>query len=402
MAMQQQYKIGLATATIMCMNAMIGAGIFTTPAKLALSVGPAGIITYVFVIVAVLFMALSLARVAELYPQEGSFYVYAKAWGGHTVGVLAAGAYVLGVLIALSLITQLAAGYLHAFFPEVSVNTIGVVLVGIIVGLNVVGVRFVQVGQIILLSCTLFALLATTVLGLAHARADNLVPFMPQGWSSLASAVPAAIFAFFGFESATSLFSMVKNPERTVPRALTYSILIVGAVYLAFIASVILAIPREEFINARMPLSEAIMKLFPQYSWLAKAIGIAIITAFLGVLQSMMYSVSALAFSFFKLLRNKYAQAITRAPYGFQALIVAVGLCVLLNFFALKSIDLFFNLTALCVVFAYASAIMVLVVNKHDKTTGQKVVTFLGLATAGVTFIIALMGLVQELGKSWI
>lgn len=394
------YKIGLATATIICMNAMIGAGIFTTPAKLALSVGPAGIITYLFVIAAVLCMALSLARVAELYPQEGSFYIYAKAWGGHFMGVLAAGAYVIGVLIALSLISQLAASYLHNFFPNVSVTTIGVTLLSAIVALNVIGVRFVQVGQIVLLCCTLFALLATTVLGLTHAQSANLVPFIPKGWGSLLNAVPAAIFAFFGFESATSLFSMVKNPERNVPRALTSSILIVGTIYLAFIASVIIAIPSNIFTSPRMPLSDAIVKLFPHYTWLAKAIGIAIITAFLGVLQSMTYSVSALAFSFFKLLKNRFAQAIVKSSYGFQAVIIGVGLCVLINFFTIKSIDLFFNLTAVGIVFAFAASILALVLNKHDKTAGQKASTFLGLATAAVIFIIALNGLIQELIKT--
>ncbi len=393
-------KIGLLTATIICMNSMIGAGIFTTPAQLALTAGPAGIITYLFVIAAVLFMALSLARVSALYPQEGSFYVYAKAWGGHTMGVLAAGSYVVGVLIALSLITQLAAGYLHELVPALSVNMWGIVLVSSIVGLNVIGVRMVQVGQFILLGCTLFALLGTTVLGLTHINWSNLTPFMPSGWSSLAGAVPTAIFAFFGFESAASLFSVVKNPERNVPRALTYSILAVGAIYLAFISSIILSIPKEAFTNARMPISEAIIKLFPQYAWLAKAIGIAILTGFLGVLQSMMYSVSALAFSFFKLLHNKYARAITRSEYGFQAIIVGVGALVLLNFFTIKSLGLFFNLTAVGVVFAYASSIVTLWLKGHDKTIGQKITTFLGLATAAGIFIIAFNGLLGELLKS--
>lgn len=394
------HKIGLVTATIICMNSMIGAGIFTTPAKLALSAGPAGIITYIFVIAAVLFMALSLARVAALYPQEGSFYVYAKAWGGHTVGIIAAGAYVVGVLIALSLITQLTAGYLHELVPALSINMWGILVVSAIVGLNIIGVKMVQVGQIILLGCTLFALLGTTVLGLTHIKLSNLAPFMPMGWGSLADAVPAAIFAFFGFESAASLFSVVKSPERNVPRALTYSILAVGIVYLAFVSSIILAIPREEFTSARMPISEAIVKLFPHYAWLAKAIGIAILTAFLGVLQSMTYSVSALAFSFFKLLHNNYARVITRSEYGFQAIVVSVGLCVLLNFFAIKSLDLFFNLTAVGVVFAYASSIITLLIKGHDKTVGQKVTTFLGLATAAATFIIAFNGVLGELFKS--
>ena len=67
-------KIGVATATIVGMNAMIGAGIFTAPAAIGSFVGPAGIIAYIFVIIAVWFIAQSLSRVAARFPQEGSFY----------------------------------------------------------------------------------------------------------------------------------------------------------------------------------------------------------------------------------------------------------------------------------------------------------------------------------------
>ncbi len=74
MSTNQTQKIGLAVATIVGMNAMIGAGIFAVPAALASHVGPAGIITYAFVILAVWFMGSSIARLAQLFPQEGSFY----------------------------------------------------------------------------------------------------------------------------------------------------------------------------------------------------------------------------------------------------------------------------------------------------------------------------------------
>ena len=81
-------KIGLWTAVIVGANAMIGAGIFTIPIALQAQTGPIGLLTFAFVIVAVLCLALSFSRVAALYPSEGSFYIYAKQWGGHTVGLM--------------------------------------------------------------------------------------------------------------------------------------------------------------------------------------------------------------------------------------------------------------------------------------------------------------------------
>lgn len=392
-------KIGLVSATIICMNAMIGAGIFTTPAKLATSVGPAGIITYLFVIIAVLFMAISLSKVAQSYPQEGSFYTYTKQWGGHFIGTLAAGAYVLGVVIALGLLAQIASQYFHDFIPWLSPQTIGFILIFIIVGLNAAGIKIIRTGQIFLLTCTLFALFSTIILCLFNADTANLTPFMPYGFSSLASATSTAIFAFFGFESAASLYSIVKKPEQNVPRALTISLLIVGTIYLTFIGSIILAIPAPAFTSPRIPLSEVISSVFPHYSWLSQIIGFAILTAICGVLQSMSYSASTLAFSFLKLLDHNWSKTITKAKNGFQIIVFIVGIFIIFNFFAVKSMGLFFNFTALFIVFAFACSILTLVIKKHDKTIGQKIITGGGLITAGIIFLNALYGILEEILK---
>jgi amino acid transporter len=388
-------KIGLLTATIMSINAMIGAGIFTTPARLAHSVGPAGIITYILVIIAVLFMALSLARVAELYPQEGSFYTYTKQWGGHFMGLLAAGSYIAGVTIALGLLTQIASYNIQEYIPFLSKTVIGGIVIALITLLNISGVRLMQAGQYILLGCTLFALLATTAIGFAHAHISAITPFMPQGFSSVLKASSTAIFAFFGFESATSLFSIVKNPERTVPRALIYSILTVGAIYVAFISSILLSIPAVYFTTERTSIAKALTTLFPQYAWLGHAIGIAIITALLGVLQSMLYSVSTLIFSFFKLLHNPTITQFIQRKESFSIIVLALGFSIFCNFIAISSMDMFFNLTALLIVFAYATSIMTLLLVKNTSSLQQKIIALLGLATAGFIFTSALMSIIS-------
>ena len=99
--MHSSQKIGLTTATIIGMNAMIGAGIFSTPTKLLSYVGPAGILAYLFVVIAVWFMASSFARLGQLFPTEGSFYTYARQWGGHSMGLVSSGSYILGIVIAI-------------------------------------------------------------------------------------------------------------------------------------------------------------------------------------------------------------------------------------------------------------------------------------------------------------
>src|SRR5580704_13324979 len=102
------HKIGLWTAIIIGMNSIIGSGIFSLTSLLGSKVGPAGIITFAFAFAAVWFIAQSFARVAFLFPQEGSFYTYTKQWAGHSMGMLAASAYILGLLIAMGLLNTIA------------------------------------------------------------------------------------------------------------------------------------------------------------------------------------------------------------------------------------------------------------------------------------------------------
>ena len=78
MAQESPKKLSLLVATMIGLNTMIGAGIFTLPSKLGALAGPAGLLTFMIAFIAVWFIAQSFARAAYLFPQEGSFYIYAK------------------------------------------------------------------------------------------------------------------------------------------------------------------------------------------------------------------------------------------------------------------------------------------------------------------------------------
>lgn len=386
-------KIGLLGAVIISLNAMIGAGIFTLPAKLALTAGPAGIISYLVVVALILCMALSIARTASLYPQEGAFYTYASKWGGHFMGLVAAGAFVLGSITAIGLVLQIAAKYLSNF-TGLPPTILGITLLGAITVINLVGSKILQAGQTFLLGCTIFALISTTVICFLNADFNNLTPFMPNGVSSLIEIIPAISFAFFGFESAVSLFSIVKNPEKTVPQALVMSILVVGSIYFLFISSIILAINPAHFTSANMPLSEALLSAFkgnPIAGILAKGIGISILTALIGVIQSIAFSASSLSYSLFKKL--DISKQIHLSKNFFIVLISLAGLVV---FLSTNNIGLFFNLVAIFYVFAYICAIVTPIFTGELHTTKQKVITYLGLLAALVILVSAILSIIKS------
>ncbi len=389
MAQENVSKIGVVTATIIGMNAMIGAGIFTAPAAIGSFVGPAGIVAYVFVIIAVWFIAQSLARVAARFPQEGSFYTYAKQWGGHIVGSIAGYSYLIGLLVAMGLLAQVAGFFLDHFFPTVSSSTLGLIALCSLVVLNMFGVVLSELGQQILIVTTTFPLIITTIMCFTKADLSNLTPFAPYGMRNLLQAAPAVLFGFFGFECASSLFTIVKDPQRNVPRALTYSIAIVGSMYLLLVTSIILSTPLALFTSPLIPLPIVLRDVFPNNPWILTTIHISMLSAVLGTIHSMIWSSSALLVSLLK-----QANKIHLNP---RAAVLIIGFFIFSSFVFLKNINLFFALTSIFIITAYVLSIITLFTIKEERKGINGMITVGGILAAGVIFYFAVEGLIQQL-----
>jgi amino acid transporter len=398
MAQTDSNKISLATATIIGMNAMIGAGIFAAPAAVAAHAGPAGILACIFVVFSVWFMANAMARLAYLFPQEGSFYLYAKQWSGHLGGMIAVSAYFVGLLIALGLLCHMGGFYLQPFFPSMSANTLGLVVLAAFILLNLYGVTCSQLGQQILICCTVFPLLATTIACLSKADWHNLIPFAPHGLGNIMKATRVVIFSFFGFECASSLFNIVKEPIKNVPRALTYSIIIVGTIYTLFIGSIILATPASFFVDQNVRASEILAYLFPGNSWILHLVDISILSAIFGTIHSMIWACSNLLTTIVKHVQNKRVAAFVNAgKFKDYHAVLFVGFWILMSYLLLENINLFFYFTAIFLVFSFVMSMITLLTIPSEWKNHQNIKTIFGIITATAIFLFAIEGVVCEL-----
>ena len=292
----------------------------------------------------------------------------------------------------MGLLAQMAGSYLHPFFPALSTQTLGVVTLGILVALNMFGVVLSQTGQHILIVTTLFPLLVTTIMCFFKADLSNLTPFAPYGFTNVFKATRVVVFGFFGFECAASLFNIVRNPERNVPRALTYSIIIVGLVYILFVASLILSTPLHYFADPRTPLSDTLKFIFPNNPWILTTVHIAILSAIIGTIHSMIWSSSALLISVVKKVKKDVALT---QPIA----VLIVGVCILTSCIALENLNLFFSIVATCIVSAYLMSMITLLTIKREWQSGQNIQTLLGVTTASIILFFALEGVVSELSK---
>lgn len=395
--MPTSQKIGLTTATVIGINSMIGAGIFTAPAALAYFVGPAGIITYFFVILAVWCMALSFARLAQLYPSEDSFYTYAYQWGGHAAGLFSSGMYIIGVMIAMGLVAQLEGRYLHEYFPSVTANLLGILAVMGIVMLNIVGGSIARAGQFITLCCTVGPIALITLLCFSKASVSNLTPFAPYGLTNIFRAAQMVIFGFFGFESTTTIARDIQNPERNVPRALTYAIMFISLVYFLFILSIMLAIPAATFIDPAMPVTQPLMNLFPDYVWIINIIHFAITSAFLGVLNAMLWATAALFLSLTKRAHSPIIKKLHATEYlTHKTSVLFLGLLIIFAYSAFKNIALFFSLTSIFIITGYITALITLVIDPKARKNSLAQ-TVIGIGTALLIAGFAIEGTITQI-----
>ena len=393
-------KIGVATATIVGMNAMIGSGIFTAPSAMAAHVGPAGIIAYFFVVVAVWCMASSIARLASLFPEEGSFYTYTKQWAGHKGGLFAVTLYFIGLLIAMGLLSKVAGIYLSPLFPSFTEYQLGLITLFLLIILNMFGVVLSELGQQILIVCTIFPLIATIILCFSKASLANLFPFAPYGITNVLKATKIVIFGFFGFECASSLFTIVKDPGKNVPRALTYSITLVGILYTLFIASIILSTPLTYFESPSQRISDILLIAFPQHTWLVHLIHFSILSAIIGTIHSMIWSSSSLLLLITKKLQSSIAKKIYAMHIITQkSSVLFVGTAIFVSYITLQNPDLFFAITATCIITAYIMSIITLLTLKEKRISSETIQIILGIITATIILVFAVEGLGEEVIK---
>ena len=386
-----KHSLSLSMAIIIGVNSIVGASIFLAPAALQVIAGPAALMTYGLVSIAALCMGLALARVAQLYPEKGVFYSYAKIWGGHTWGVIAMGSYTTGLVIALGLLARVTGSYLSLYIPCINPLYLSLGLIALVVAANLAGAKIAKTGQIILMVLTYIPLIIIMVLCFLKTDLNNLIPFVPYGWMSIFKAIPVVIFGFFGFEAIPSLCTEIENPEKNVPKALTWTIIAVGITYITFASSIFVGIPRILFTDASTSLATVLVALYPHATWLVNLIEWAIIITITGTLHAMIWSLGTLTVNTSDFIYHN-TKKISQ-----QTALLAIGSAVAGCCILFKNIGLMFDLTALGIVIAYATAMIPLLTERKGRSAYQIMIASLGLLTAILIFMCGLTGVFNKI-----
>ena len=259
--------LGLFDSTMLVAGSMIGSGIFIVSADIARQVGSPLLVLLVWALTGLLTIiaALSYGELAGLFPQAGGQYVYLRESFGRMSGFLYG--WTLFTVIQTGTIAAVAmafAKYTSVFLPSVSeknvlidlglwghtINGAQVFAIISILMLTAINARGVNLGKLIQNTFTTTKIVSVVAIALAGllvgwgsgAFDGNLgsittsqvpAPSSSMPWlAMIAVAMVGSVFSSDAWNNITFAAAEVKDPQRTIPRALVGGVLLVTALYI--------------------------------------------------------------------------------------------------------------------------------------------------------------------------
>jgi len=251
-------ELTLGSATALVVGEVIAVGIFLTPAQMAKSLGSPLLVILVWLAMGL--MALSGAfcygELAARYPRTGGGYVYLREAYGPRVGFLYG--WKCFLVMDPGLTAALAVGMASYVGYIVQLSAVGTkaVAIGAVVALAVANIHGVLLGARLLRSLAVLKIVSLCfiilwgVLG-GFGEWGNLSPFAHQRPGSaplltgVAGAMLAGFFSFGGWWDLSKMGGEVRDPQRSLPRAIAFGVCIVTLLYVATSVAFMYLVPLE-------------------------------------------------------------------------------------------------------------------------------------------------------------
>jgi APA family basic amino acid/polyamine antiporter len=263
-------QLGVWSAAAVVMGSMIGSGIFRVPSTAAAATGTvaAMMLTWVLGGLVAVSGALAVAEVAALFPRAGGLYVYLHEAYGPLPAFLF-GWLILIISPASTAAVALAFGeYLGRLVSLTPVQVrLAAVAASLVLGAaNYRSVRYGAAIQNLLTSTKVLAIAALTI-------AAFVVPATTPGgqvgsttlargtWGGFGLGLVAVLFAYNGWQDATCIAGEIRDPRRSLPRALIGGTLTVTAIYLAANAAYLHVLPMATIAASRLVAADVALRL---------------------------------------------------------------------------------------------------------------------------------------------
>jgi APA family basic amino acid/polyamine antiporter len=271
-SVQYAAKLGTFSGTMLVVGGIIGAGIFLSPAVVAQRVGTAPLTLGAWGLGAVVAIigGFVYAELGARRPQAGGTYVDLRdAYGTFPAFMYGWALFLIMATGAMAAVAMTGSNYLAELMGlgAGAGRPIAIALIVVLTGLNVLGVSIgATTGNILtVLKLAAIALLVFAALALApRYPAPTAVleaPLVaPASWTQLVvtmgGALVPVLFSFGGWQQTNAVAEELVDPQRTLPRALVFGVLIVAATYLLVNVAYLRALGLEGLAASRAPAAD--------------------------------------------------------------------------------------------------------------------------------------------------
>ena len=386
MTAEHPRALGFWRSWAIVVGSIIGSAIFMMPAVLA-PYGGLGLVSWAAAALGAILVALTFASLARRITRPGGPYAYARAGFGDFVGFLIAWGYWISICAAGATVAIGFTAYLGALCSAVGANpflsvAIGLGVVWILVGINLLGAREVGILGLVTTILKLLPLVVIGIVGLLFVDRGTLPPMNPSTSGSLqvfGSVFALTFWTFLGMEAITIPSADVIAPERTLPRAVVAGVLTVAAIYLLVGFVAMGTVPAAELQASSSPLADVGRRMAGSWGGIAVAVG-ALISTF-GCLNAVLLASSHTAAAAARdgLFPRPLARMTSRHSPGVSLGVSAVMISALLIMNqtrglvgAYRFILLISTLTSVVPYAFSAMAALVLDVHDHQQPAGRR------------------------------
>jgi basic amino acid/polyamine antiporter, APA family len=338
-------ELGLFDSTMIVVGVMIGSGIFIVPADMARNIGSAGWLLVAWLITAVLTVAaaLSYGELSAMMPRAGGMYLYLREAFSPLVGFLYG--WTLFTVIQTGTIAAVAVAFArytgvmlpgiaedHYLIPPIHLSSgyaislstgqlLAIVVIALLTWMNSLGVRYGKILQNLFTTAKIASLAGLILAGLVFAKHDAIAANFGNLWAPHdVTPITATVNAFTAFglfaaicvSQSGSLFAAdswhditfaggeVKEPHKTMPRALALGTICVTGLFLLANVAYLLVLPLDRIQQAPSDrvATAMLQAIFP--GWGAVIMAIAIMISTFGCINALVLSGPRVSYSMAK------------------------------------------------------------------------------------------------------
>jgi len=293
---------GLWSAVFLGIGSMVGAGIFIVIGQAGAIAGNLVWISFILGGIAALFSGYSLAKLAVTYPSRGGIVEYLVQ--GYGEGVFSGSAGVLfyfSQLIAIAAVAKSFGAYAGTFVGSATEGqnlfAIGIVILFILI--NLIGASLVAKSENIIVFIKITILTAFTGVSLFYINPELLSSSNMPPMNSMLFAIGLTFFAYQGFSVITNTTEDMVDPKRTMMKAMTITIILVGLLYVLTSVAVLGNLPMSEVVKAQdYALAQAAEPIFGTIGF--KVIAATALLATASAINATLYAATEISYTLAK------------------------------------------------------------------------------------------------------